>query len=99
MFFGYLVFVLFIITLVIWDIKYQKKKKFDIRDYQAKKASIWENILYYLFRGYEAPPSNPSNKDPYIAYYENIEYNHKVSKSVRRNKKKKAKLFKAKKMK
>tara|TARA_Y100000589_G_C27148443_1_gene627887 strand:+ start:904 stop:1206 length:303 start_codon:yes stop_codon:yes gene_type:complete len=100
MFFGYLVLVLFIITLVIWDIKSQKKKKeFDLRDYQAKKGSIWENLLYFLFRGYDDPPSNPSNKDHYIDYYKNIEYNNKVLKSVRRNKKKKAKRFNEKKMK
>ena len=56
MFFGYLFLALFIITLVMWDIKNQKKKKFDIRDYQAKKESIWEKILYFLFRGYDDPP-------------------------------------------
>ena len=98
MFFGYLVLVLFIILLVTLDIKSQKKKKkFDIGDYQAKKGSKWENFLYYVFPGYDEPPSKSSNKDSYIAYYENIEYNQKVSKSVKRNKKKKAKRFKAKK--
>ena len=78
----------------MYSIKLQKKKvkkKFDIRDYQAKKESNWEHFLDSLFSFLNSSetPSNLTNK----TYRHDYDY----VRVHRKNKKKQAKRLKSKK--
>ena len=78
----------------MWSIKLQKKKvkkKFDIRDYQAKKGSNWEHFLDSLFSflGSSETPSNLTKT--YRHDYDYVRVHIK-------NKKKQAKRLKSKKI-
>ena len=79
----------------MWSINVQNKKvkkKFDIRDYQAKKRSNWEYFLDSLFSFLDSSetPSNLTNKT--------YRHDYHYVRVHRKNKKKQAKRLKSKKI-